>query len=1118
MVSQSLRQLALFGLVMALVGSPGCDPSSDVRNESDPPPAAPRTVDRTSVSKVVGAEGGTLEHPTGAKVVIPAGALSGSTTVTMTGIDAPPASVLGGPALGQGFQMEPDGLSFAKVVSVVIPFDATLLPPGADLAHVQVLTAPAGSTEFAALETTGSLAEGKLEAKAVHFSQFVPAENANPVFVKTKTLPNATVGAAYAASLEATGGTPPYTWSVGVGGVGLPAGLVLGANGAISGTPSQPAAGAFNVVVKDSGTNVVQRALALTVESALAPAPTLTSITPTSVNQGSDATTLTLLGTSFVPSSFATWNGARLETSFVGATQLSALVPKALLASPGVFDIGVTTPAPGGGTSDALALTVSAVPQNPKPVLVSISPQTGNAGDVDTVITVTGSSFIESSKVVVNDTQELSTSYESSTELEAIIPSTLLASARSVRIRVNTPAPGGGLSDATVLFTVVGPQNAVPTISQLAPAQATAGSAPVALTVSGTGFVTGAQIFFDGTALATTVGSATTATATIASNLLTTAGTYDVTINNPSPGGGPSAASTFTVVAAAAPTLASITPNQVTAGASDTVLTLVGTGFVAGASSFDFGGAAFAMNVLGPTSATVTIPASSLDVARAVSVQVTSASGNSGTLAFTIAAENPAPVIWSISPTNVRVGSAALTLAVNSQSDRFLPGAQVFVDGALVPTSWINGYTLYAQVPANVLAATGTRQITAKNPDSAVSAATALTVGTGGNVSPGLSSLSPDTATFATTSAVTVTLTGSVFVVNGSTVYWRAPGDAVPLPVGLVGRATAVVNSTSTITLTLQPGGILDTAGTHYVSVGTRASGGQSPEVAFTVTGTNPVPTIDHLAPAELGVGTGDVPITLFSPKPNSNFVARTAVSASVNGADARLLGYCGQHGPECTVTLPKSLLSQAGNVSIQATSPGAGPGNSLGIGVVAGNPTPVLARDNPIVPATLTQNDPSQSVTVNGTGFMAGTTVRELQTNTTIAVTAFTATTLRFTVPASLLDGSRSFLQFAIANPAPGGGSALTPSAQVVLGPVITSAPASVPVNTAIDITGLNLDLGPSLTLVCPAGEAPPQLATARTATTASFPGIAQARGYGCRVEIPGYPSSGSFELQVTP
>ena len=57
-----------------------------------------------------------------------------------------------------------------------------------------------------------------------------------PLQVTTVSLPNGTNGAAYSQALAATGGQPPYGWSLISG--SLPAGLTLAPNSVISGTPT----------------------------------------------------------------------------------------------------------------------------------------------------------------------------------------------------------------------------------------------------------------------------------------------------------------------------------------------------------------------------------------------------------------------------------------------------------------------------------------------------------------------------------------------------------------------------------------------------------------------------------------------------------------------------------------------------------------------------------------------------------------------------------------------------------------------------------------------------------------------------------------------------------------
>ncbi|WP_203826618.1 S8 family serine peptidase [Actinoplanes palleronii] len=81
-----------------------------------------------------------------------------------------------------------------------------------------------------------------------------------------RRLPDPLVGRAYAATLQATGGVGPYTWSV-TGGT-LPAGLTLTAAGRLSGTPTAAAgAGTLSVRVRDSAAATVNATITLAVRT-----------------------------------------------------------------------------------------------------------------------------------------------------------------------------------------------------------------------------------------------------------------------------------------------------------------------------------------------------------------------------------------------------------------------------------------------------------------------------------------------------------------------------------------------------------------------------------------------------------------------------------------------------------------------------------------------------------------------------------------------------------------------------------------------------------------------------------------------------------------------------------
>jgi hypothetical protein len=86
-----------------------------------------------------------------------------------------------------------------------------------------------------------------------------------PAITTSSPLPNGTVGVAYSQSLSATGGTPPYTWSVISG--SLPPGLSLSSGGVLSGTPTT--ASTYNFTVQVSGGGTTTKAFGLTIGAGL---------------------------------------------------------------------------------------------------------------------------------------------------------------------------------------------------------------------------------------------------------------------------------------------------------------------------------------------------------------------------------------------------------------------------------------------------------------------------------------------------------------------------------------------------------------------------------------------------------------------------------------------------------------------------------------------------------------------------------------------------------------------------------------------------------------------------------------------------------------------------------
>ncbi|MBI2448145.1 hypothetical protein HYV44_01095, partial [Candidatus Microgenomates bacterium] len=253
----------------------------------------------------------------------------------------------------------------------------------------------------------------------------------------------------------------------------------------------------------------------------------------------------------------------------------------------------------------------------------------------------------------------------------------------------------GGPSRAYLAYFANPP---VPTISSLSPSSATAGDAGFDMTVTGTGFTTGSVVYFAGSARTTTYVSATQLTAAVLAGDVDTAGTFNVTVATPYPGGGTSSPSTFTVNPAdnPVPTTTSISPSSKTAGSAEFTLTVNGTNFIA-SSVVKFDGTSLTTAYVGSTQLTATVPADNIADGGTFSITVfnpTPGGGTSG--AQTLTVNNSAPTISAISPTGKTVHTGSFVLTVSGTG--FTPSSVIYFDGVAQSTTFINSTTLTATI------------------------------------------------------------------------------------------------------------------------------------------------------------------------------------------------------------------------------------------------------------------------------------------------------------------------------------------------------------------------------------------------------------------------------------
>lgn len=198
--------------------------------------------------------------------------------------------------------------------------------------------------------------------------------NPYPAISALQTLATGTVGSPYNQTIQLTGGSAPFQWSVYDGpvetgwevGGSVPDGLTLNAStGTISGTPTGGGTWYFEAQVTDAaGVTVANPFLNIQIDpSALPgnPIPFLNqALVPTAVAPGSPAFLLTVSGTGFVPPATIVFNNSGISTTFVDSEHLAAMIPAASVATALTAPVTVVNGSPGGGQSNTVYFQVAA--------------------------------------------------------------------------------------------------------------------------------------------------------------------------------------------------------------------------------------------------------------------------------------------------------------------------------------------------------------------------------------------------------------------------------------------------------------------------------------------------------------------------------------------------------------------------------------------------------------------------------------------------------------------------------------------------------------------------------------------------------------------------------------
>lgn len=435
-----------------------------------------------------------------------------------------------------------------------------------------------------------------------------------------------------------------------------------------------------------------------------------------------------------------------------------------------------------------------------------------------------------------------------------------------------------------------------PTVTGISPSLLDAGSPDTQITVTGSNFFPESVVLLQDSPLVTVLDSSTQMRATLPASSLTGAGTMNLKVKTPAPGGGTSAQLALKVQVVVSVTPATVgvetgANHQFTAtvlGSSNQSVTWSVNDIAGGNSTVGTINPAglYTAPVVPPVPNSVTISAvSSVDPARsgAASVDVT----------------NPAPAITSILPTSIVAGSGDTVLTVNGSG--FTPQSQINWNGAALTTLFSSSSQLSAAVPAAELANAGvaTVGVSTPVPGGGSSGTLKLTILLDISVSPASPSLLVNG-----TQQFTATIVGSgdqsaswyvndiadgnstVGTISASGLY-TAP-DIPPVPNSVTIKAVSTVDHTRTATTSL--------------------------------TVSNPAPVISSIAPANIIVGGADTELTVKG----SNFTPQSQVLLAGTNLTTAF-----DSSAQLRATVPSAQLASVTSFLVQVNTPAPGGGTS---------------------------------------------------------------------------------------------------------------------------------------------------------------------------------------------
>lgn len=644
---------------------------------------------------------------------------------------------------------------------------------------------------------------------------------------------------------------------------------------------------------------------------------------------------------------------------------------------PGAWSLRVTNPDTSTGSCSSCFTITGAAPS-----ISSVTPTTRGRGFTGDVF-IAGSNFWQGATVTFSGSGITlnSTTRTSSSQLRANI--TVTSSASTTARNVIVTNANDTSATCTACFTV----NEGPVPTGAAPAAAV-NTAPVVVTISGSGFAAGAVPRLRRAGQPDIVGTSITV---ISSTSLRA--TFDVTDEAPGPwtvmventDAGMGTCACFSV-AANAPTVAGVSPPNRGQGATDQNLTVTGTSFAKGVTASISGGGVNVNSTtfVSRTQITVNVDVTGVAAGGARDVTVTNTDMQADVCAgcFTV---DPTPTLDTATPASR--GQGATSEDITLAGTGFLPTADVTFSGAGITVNsvtHVSGSELTVNVSVDPAAATGARDITVDNANAGntVTCVGCFTVAP----APTVGSAAPSSrGQGAANQSIVVTGTGFL---DGAVASFSGSGITV--------NSTTRDNATTlTVDATIAPGA---GTGARDVLVTNGDGGKASCSGCFTV---NALPSITSLSPDDRGQGASSQTITATG----TGFVATPTVTFSGTGITVNSTTFVNA----TTLSIDVSVAADApvGARDVTVTNPDQGTSTCSGCFTVNVAPTATG-----VAPSSRGQGATNQDLTIAGTDLLDGATVSFSGAGITVNSTTFvddTTLTVNVSIDGAAATGSRN-------------------------------------------------------------------------------------------------------------